>query len=1551
MFYTYKNCKILIDNNEIITQSVSLSIINTSEAVYLADDKESFSNILAGGVGGSIQITYNLSGEDPLKRFLHNERQAITGSFGGLIFNSGWLKSYSVRGEPNQNIVVSAEINFFDALSGSFEPVYELANTSLILNSADIEVEDIYGNIVQIDGTITKFAYNFTSSFEPVYLADDVIPSRMVFGPKEITCEIGVEEINGQMSLTGEIAGLNLKFWNPDSSDFIDSYNVSGIIIQRELTTSIGNRIESNLVIRQNNTTEAPILFGFRPLSGNYGDTIYVYGKNLGETIGIRFIGASAEDFDIIDDFTVRTQVPTGAVFGPLILSNFGGASATTQNFTLLSPNITINSFTRTGAFDSTINISGLNFISIDSVCFSGLNTKISGKFTVINNSVIQAIIPTGAAYGTISIGSSARGTTGYSLFYFEPIPKITGFTPLSGIVGDVILISGDGFSGARNVQFNFVSASSFTVLNNQLIQATVPDGNIKGNISVSGQTTVGYFNSVFIPVVKVTGINALFGEVGKGVNVIGQNFYTSLLEESELGSNRYIISFNGATGIFDRTSSSTLTGQVPIGATSGPVSVLAPDGGAYATNVNFSVRKGIPSIEAISPPSGSYQNYLLVKGQNFFNLNSVYVSKDNISISVPFEVGILGDYISFLVPNITGRYNLAINTANGTASGSNLFYAYGSGIISGFSPGSGVAGTVVAITGKGIYPGSRVFINSSDGIECSIVSNSFNEDYSSIRFVLPANLPTSDVFVIYNNFGYLTGVGSTGLIGGSNLYDTGILLQSDDTFWYRMYLSQQDDLVTVAVDTTPHSPGGGDLGYVNLLGPDSNVYKLSLTSYIDENSILSVSALLDSSTGPTSTLGLSLGSDNYSISVVIEESVALLGTSFENPGGSGTLSGTFFTGRFVFIPSPRITGFTPPSGEFGQTITVSGSGFTNVTGIKLGEQYASIFSIVNSGKLTFKIPESANSNYIRAISTGGYGDSLTKLLVYTPLIVVSGVDTNSGYYGDLITLSGSRMNTAYAIRFSGNGSVISLDSSNFVSIDTTGLRVFVPDGALSGKITITNERGDSQSPNNFIINPTPSILGITSGGFYGQIIFISGSDFTNCDFLFSGPTGNYVRSLSTRLIGDTGAYLTIPKEITTGPIFISGRGRVFGGTATDFVPWPTISEFFTSEDRITGQVVQFAAFNAFNFNSGFIGITGASGIFNLAGGTFSGDFQHLTGSWVTNSSTGYAIISGILGTGFAGTGTVFLIPTQYSPTVTNIKQSIFYPFITGFDSPDVLNIEQPQPLITRFSPTRGNSTLTVEIVGEDFLRTTDVFFKLGVTSVAATIIPPILQNSIVVVPPANPGIASGIVVVQTQFDIGQSQDYFIFIESPIISGAAPNQGGIGDIIRITGKNLSSVTGLYFGNYLAPFSTGTFQGISVLSGIVPDVPLALPATVNLVVANEIGASMITSGFTILSSPQTFGLVGFTITSGVPATGTLVLPSDGNVIFTNGTYSGVSNVKAGAVYYAISSGNTSFLFSPQITGRGSITGFSLNPFETVTIIGVSGGSNPMITLNN
>jgi outer membrane protein assembly factor BamB len=119
-----------------------------------------------------------------------------------------------------------------------------------------------------------------------------------------------------------------------------------------------------------------------------------------------------------------------------------------------------------------------------------------------------------------------AIGLIGIAAPAFAAVPKITGFSPISGPVGTSVTILGSGFTGITAVAFNGTGAT-FTVTSSSEIHATVPAGATTGPISVTNAsgTALSASNFTVTPTPPSTGLSPGTGPPTSKLTVSGANF------------------------------------------------------------------------------------------------------------------------------------------------------------------------------------------------------------------------------------------------------------------------------------------------------------------------------------------------------------------------------------------------------------------------------------------------------------------------------------------------------------------------------------------------------------------------------------------------------------------------------------------------------------------------------------------------------------------------------------------------------------------------------------------------------------------------------------------------------------------------------------------------------------------------------------------------------------------------------------------------------------------------------------------------------------------
>jgi hypothetical protein len=138
--------------------------------------------------------------------------------------------------------------------------------------------------------------------------------------------------------------------------------------------------------------------------------------------------------------------------------------------------------------------------------------------------------------------------------------------------VGAVVTIAGEHFSDASAVHFNGTVAPEYVVNSDTQITVQVPAGATTGKLSVTTPSGTGTSAGSFtvIPAPTISGFTPASGPVGATVTINGANF-----------TGTTVVRFNGASASFSVTNAGKITAVVPVGATTGAISVTAPGGSA----------------------------------------------------------------------------------------------------------------------------------------------------------------------------------------------------------------------------------------------------------------------------------------------------------------------------------------------------------------------------------------------------------------------------------------------------------------------------------------------------------------------------------------------------------------------------------------------------------------------------------------------------------------------------------------------------------------------------------------------------------------------------------------------------------------------------------------------------------------------------------------------------------------------------------------------------------------------------------------------------------
>jgi len=187
---------------------------------------------------------------------------------------------------------------------------------------------------------------------------------------------------------------------------------------------------------------------------------------------------------------TAMIQHTGGVLFGDTYAGGIGSFCACGVLFSLdmgLGPFVTFLPPHSVGKVGKTIGLLGQGFTGATKVTFGGT----SGSFSVVSDTYMTATVPSGAKSGPIRVATSSGTLTSNKTFHVTP--QITSFDPPSGPVGTPVTITGVSLAQTNAVAFGGVISTTFTVLSDTQVTATVPTGAVTGKIALrtpGGTTT-----------------------------------------------------------------------------------------------------------------------------------------------------------------------------------------------------------------------------------------------------------------------------------------------------------------------------------------------------------------------------------------------------------------------------------------------------------------------------------------------------------------------------------------------------------------------------------------------------------------------------------------------------------------------------------------------------------------------------------------------------------------------------------------------------------------------------------------------------------------------------------------------------------------------------------------------------------------------------------------------------------------------------------------------------------------------------------------------------
>ena len=868
-------------------------------------------------------------------------------------------------------------------------------------------------------------------------------------------------------------------------------------------------------------------------------------------------------------NIAVSNSATSGLTYGTIMMSD------------TLPTGYTLASYTSTG---SAWSCSGTNVVTCtttagisggaDSIITLTVNVPATSPFSVTN---------TAAAWGggDLTHTSLATAATSTDTATVAQAPQISSVTPNYGAPASPITITGTNFGATQGSSAVTVGGAPSYVASwsNTAVSILVPSRATTGNIVV----TVGGVSSngepfTFYPYPAITGVSPLSGPVGTPVTITG----TALLD----GGGKATVTFNGTPATILSDTSTTITVDVPTGATTGPVDVRV--NGIPLSAGTFTVISSQLSISSITPNYGAPAALIQIAGNGFGATQGGSVVTVG---GAPSYVGSWSNTaISILVPSRATTGNIVV-TVGGVSSNGEPFTFYPYPAITGISPISGAVGTPVTITGTSLLDGGNKATVTFNGTPAAIISDTS----TTIMVDVPTGATTGPVGVRVNGIPLSAGtftVTSPQLSSISPNYGApAALIQIAGNGFGA---TQGNSFVTVggapshivswsntaiAIQVPSRATTGNIV--VTVGGASSNGEPFTFYPYPAITGIsplggpvgtpvtITGTALLDGGNKATVTFNgtpAAIISDTTTTIMVDVPTGATTGPVDLRVNGIPLSAGTFT------VTSPQISSISPNYGAPAALIQIAGNGFGATQGnsfVTVGGAPSHIVSWSNTA-IAIQVPSRATTGNI--VVTVGGASSNGEPFTFYPYPAITGVSPLSGPVGTPVTITGTALldgaNKA-TVTFNGTSAAIIGDTSTTIMVD-------VPTGATTGPVDVRVNGIPINDAGSFTVSPSISIVPASVNVAAGGSIQFAASGGAGLVWEVNGITGG---DAMAGVISASGLY-TAPQSASTVTISaVDPSNRVGPGKASVSILAPhhfivrTTSGLAQFYDRSSGNV------------------------------------------------------------------------------------------------------------------------------------------------------------------------------------------------------------------------------------------------------------------------------------------------------------------------------------------------------------------------------------------
>jgi hypothetical protein len=412
---------------------------------------------------------------------------------------------------------------------------------------------------------------------------------------------------------------------------------------------------------------------------------------------------------------------------------------------------------------------------------------------------------------------------------------------------------------------------------------------------------------------------------------------------------------------------------------------------------------------------------------------------------------------------------------------------------VSGFTPMSGPAGTLVTVVGLNFAGASSVKFNGAAGSFQVVSDNSLKATVPTgattgkIQVVTPGGTAAStESFQVTAGSGpAITGMDPKSGPVGTRVTLTGTELGGTKSVSFNGVAAAFEVLSPTSVRATV--PPGATTGRIRLTAPAGTAGSPEPFT-VTQAEAPKITGMTPG-TGPAGTevtlTGLNfVGVSSVRFQDINVKYVVVSSTSIRATVPVGVTIGYFFVttpGGTAVSPAafkvtaaasgPTITGMAPSSGPVGTRVTLTGTELGGTKTVSFNG-VAAPFEILSPTSVRATVPAGATTGRIRLTAPAGTAGSPEPFTVTTaapPKATLTGFTPGSGPVGTEVTLTGVNFDQATEVYLHDL-------KLAFVIVSPTRIRVKIPAGAMSGYFAVTTAGGKAYSPTQFVVTGDGSV-------------------------------------------------------------------------------------------------------------------------------------------------------------------------------------------------------------------------------------------------------------------------------------------------------------------------------------------------------------------------------------------------------------------------------------------------------------------------------------------